>query len=252
VRALVTIGLALASAPAFAQHEHVHDEHHHPAAFAASVALVAASYDTMSYAGSYQGFLPSVHWVHSRFAAIVSGSMYRLEKNGATLYGVGDAAVHGQARLVGEGALQAGLVLGVSAPTGNAQRGFGMGHVMLMPAAYGSWTRARMRLGGSLGYSRAISDGAHADHGPWPLVSPMLQSELSWQGGAELLVTREVVTGLRASGGIPIADEGSTRMIVGARIAWRLPTLETALELQAGVLGDPFNVRGVASTTLSF
>ena len=80
----------------------------------------------------------------------------------------------------------------------------------------------------------------------------MLQSELSWQGAADVLVAHEVSAGVRASGGIPIADDGAARMIVGGRVAWRLSTIETALELQAGVLGDPFNVRGVASTTLSF
>ncbi len=244
--------LALASAPAFAQHDHVHEEHEHPRAFAANVALVAASYETMQYAGNYQGVLPSLHWSHSRFVVIASGSMYRLEKNGGTFFGIGDAGVHAQATLVGDDRVSGGVAFGVSAPTGNAQRGFGMGHVMIMPALYGNLTADRVRVAASLGYSRAFADGSHGDHGPWPLVSPMLQSELTWHAGTEVRVASQVAAGIRASGGIPVADEGDARVIVGGRVAWRRRSLESALELQAGVLGDPFTVRGVVSTALSF
>ena len=58
--------------------------------------------------------------------------------------------------------------------------------------------------------------------------------------------------GARASGGVPAGEGGSSRVIVGGRVGWRASMVDTAFELQAGVAGDPFNVRGVVSTTLSF
>ncbi|MCV4726259.1 hypothetical protein OFD51_35015, partial [Escherichia coli] len=78
---------------------------------------------------------PALRWANQRFGVGASVSMYRLEKNGAAVWGAGDVMVHGQAMLVGNDQAQAGIVAGVSAPLGNATAGLSMGHVMIMPAA---------------------------------------------------------------------------------------------------------------------
>jgi hypothetical protein len=250
----ITIGIALACAPAYAQHEHGGHEHHHEAAeepFAASVALVAASFDTMEYEGNYQGAIPSFSWTHDRFTLLASGSAYRIEKNGGTYYGAGDTMLHGQATLVRGSSASAGVILMASLPTGNEQHELGMGHLMLMPAVFATWSIARVRAAASVGYSRAIGGGSHAGHGARPLVSPMLPSEVSWSAGADVLLGHQLAAGARGGGGIP-AGEGDLRAFAAVRVAWQASSMETAVELQAGLAGDPFTVRGVVSTALSF
>ena len=49
----------------------------------------------------------------------------------------------------------------------------------------------------------------------------------------------------------PIGD-GSTRIVGGVRAAWTQGRVESGLEIQAGFAGDPFTLRGVAETTVSF
>jgi hypothetical protein len=250
----LAIAILLASAPAFAQHDHAHEEHEatRPAAITAGVALVAASFDTRFYEGHYEGLVPSARWSNARFAAIASGSVYRLEKNGAQSYGLGDVSVHGQAMLVRHDTLDAGVLAGVSLPTGDSRHGMGMGHVMLMPGVFVAWTVERVRLAASIGYSRALGGDRDHDHGAWPLVAPMLMSEVSWNAGGDVRMTPAITTGLRAAGGVPTGDGGCARAIGAGRVAWRARHLESAFEIQAGLVGDPFNVRGVVSTMLSF
>jgi len=256
---LIAIVLVLAaSAPAFAQHDHAHEDTHtdagHGSAIAAGVSLVAASFDTMLYGGNYEGIVPSVRWSNERFAAIATGAAYRMYKNGAQSYGLGDVALHGQATLVG-GAhnFDAGVLAGVSAPTGDDRKGMGMGHVMVMPGVYASWMpHERLRFGTSVGYSRSFGAQGHHDHGSWPLVSPMLMAEVSWNAGGDVRVTPDVTAGARATGGLPAGEGGHARAAVAGRVGLRRGRVDSAFELQAGLVGDPFTVRGVVSTMVSF
>jgi hypothetical protein len=244
-------------APAYAQHDHDHaaDDHHGhtdaPATISGGVALVAATFDTMFYFGSYAGILPSARWASARYAVIASGSVYRITKNGADHVGLGDASVHGQAILLSAGGFDAGLLGGVSLPTGEPRHGLGMGHAMLMPGVFATWAVDRLRLSASVGYSRALGEGHH-DHGAWPLVSPMLVSEVSWTTSADVRVTDKVSAGVRASGGLPAGEGGSARAVVASRVAWRTGRAETGAEVGAGLVGDPFTVRGMVSTMLRF
>lgn len=243
--------LVLATAPAGAQHEHHAEQGPSRSELAAGVSLVAAAFDTTLYVGNYQGVVPSLRWTSARFAVHASGGVYRLEKNGAHRYGMGDIGVHGQATLWTRGTSELGIVAGISAPTGDHQSGLGMGHAMVMPAVFASWAGARLRFAGTLGYSRALGGETHADHGPWPLVAPMLESELSWNAGGDLRVGTQLTAGIRGSGGIPLGA-GDTRAIIAGRLAWHAGWMQLVCELQAGLAGDPFTVRGVVSTTLSF
>jgi hypothetical protein len=122
---------------------------------------------------------------------------------------------------------------------------------MLMPAVFGEWSTSRVHVGASVGYSRAIGGGSHEGHGAGPIVAPMSLSEVSWSAGADVMVMHHVSAGARGAGGIPVGG-GDVRAMVAGRIAWQASRVATALELQAGVAGDPFTVRGVVSTALSF
>lgn len=246
--------LAFASGTAYAQHHHEMEDH--PAggtdAFGVGVALVAASFDTMTYAGNYQGVLPSVRWSRPRYGVAVTTGIYRLEENGAQWYGLGDLTVHGQATIVGTPRASAGVIAGVTAPIGDDQRGMGMGHAMIMPALFGAASSGSIDVVATAGYSRALGADSHHDHGPWPLVEPMLMSEISWSAGGDLHVTPDFRAGGRLSGGIPVGGPGNTRVVGALRAAWRTGRVESAAEIQAGLAGDPFTVRGVVSTALSF
>jgi hypothetical protein len=244
--------------PAVAQADH-HDgmamESHGDAApaFGARLSLLAATYSTMNYIGDYQGAVPSFTWSGKGFGAGASLPLYRLQENGRVLFGLGDAVVHARATLVDQGTAHAGASLAVSAPTGNHLDGLGMGHVMAMPAAWGLWAYDRLALLGSVGYSRAIADASsHADHGPWPLVEPMNLAEVTWSAASEVAIGSGVRAGVHASGGIPFASSGHARVIGAVRVAWGTPRVDTGAELQAGLVGDPFTIRGVVETTLHF
>lgn len=254
---LTIAALVATTSVSYAEHHHGMEHHHGEgdedrSSFGADVSLVAASFETMSYVGNYQGVIPALRWASARFGAGANVSMYRLEKNGAAVWGAGDVMIHGQVTLVGNMHAQAGIVAGVSAPLGNETSGLSMGHVMIMPSAFGSWTSGRVTLAGTAGYGRALGEMSGHDHGPWPLVEPMNMSEVMWSAGGDYAIVPAVRAGLRASGGIPLVDAGDNRIVGTARVAWRTGPVENAAELQAGLAGDPFTVRGVVSTALSF
>ena len=250
----IFVCLALASAPAFAQHHHGMEAQPEASrdVFGAGVALIAASFDTMTYGGNYEGVLPSVRWSRPRFGVAVTAGFYRLAKNGGEVFGVGDLTVHGQAMIAGDARASVGVIAGVTVPTANGQQGMGMGHVMLMPALYGAYGFDRFDVVATAGYSRALGGDADHDHGPWPLVEPMLMSELSWSAGGNVHATKDVRVGAGLSGGIAVGGPGDSRLVGAARVGWHAGRVDTAAEIQTGLAGDPFNVRGVVSTALSF
>jgi hypothetical protein len=235
-----------------ARAEHNHMDHQTVRELGVGVALVAASFDTMLYLGNYQGVLPTVQWSRKRYGVAASASVYRIEENGAEYYAPGDVLVHGRFNLVGGPQLSAGAILGVSAPTGDSRHGTGMGHPMVMPALYGVAAFGRLTTNATLGYSRALGGDMDHDHGSWPIVEPMLVSEVSWSFGGDVAIVRAASIGLRFAGGIPAGVSGDARAQAGLRVAWHAGRVESAAEIQAGLAGDPFTVRGVVSTALSF
>lgn len=221
-----------------------------------AVSLVAASFSPlyaamMAYGGNYQGVVPSAAWSRGTVTAGASWSYYRLERNGLEAYGQGDVVAHGQVSLVRSDNVQAGVLAAVSAPTGDQTGGFGMGHAMAMPAAWGAWQWQRLSTTASVGYSRALMSGTHV-HGMAPLVEPMNMSELTWSGSVHVTIDQGLRAGARVSGGVPIGMPGTNRVVGTLRVAWGAGRVDTAAELQGGLAGDPFNVRGVVSTAWRF
>jgi hypothetical protein len=261
VRQLIRIAVALVVTTAVAHADHhgmaMESGDQESSSYSAGVALLAASFSpsqtaNMYYGGDYEGVVANGAWSMGRYAAGASWAYYRLLRNGAEQYGIGDLVVHGQAALLSRHDVQAGLMLAVSAPTGSDELGLGMGHPMLMPAGYGAWRNGRISVGASFGYSWALASGAHV-HGMAPLVEPMNMSELTWSGGGDVSVGSGVRAGLRLSGGVPVgAMLGTDRLVGAVRVAWGSGRVDTAAELQAGIAGDPFTLRGVVSTALRF
>jgi hypothetical protein len=250
VRFWISCSLLLSAGTARADHAHTVETGR--SAFGAGVAVVAASFDTTLYSGNYEGIVPSLHWSNERFAAGTSVALYRLEKNGVGFYGTGDAVVHGQARIVGDHTARVGVVAAVSVPIRNNElRGMSMDHPMLMPALFGAYVIDRVELSATAGYSRAIGSSTDHDHGMWPLVEPMNMQELTWSAAGRYAITPAIETGARLSGGVPIGN-GDHRLVGAILVGWKSRRLTTAAELQAGLAGDPFILRGVVSTTLTF
>jgi len=256
VIAAVCLGIAIPNG-ALADHSHHHEAATTEApgsAWSASLGLLAASFSTQSFVGDYQGLTPGVHWAHTRFSAASGIGAYRLRKNGALYHGVGDLFVQGQAVLVGHHARSAGIVFAMSAPTGSQRDGLGMGHVMVMPALWGSWSAGEVTLAASAGYGHAIGasqDGEHP-HGTGPIVDPMNMRELTWSATGEVSVARALRLGARLGGAIALEDSGVHRTVGVARAVWTVGRVDTSAELQLGIAGDPFIARGVIETALRF
>jgi hypothetical protein len=242
----------LAAGVARADHDMVMSGHDDSSEVSVGVALQAAEFDNMSYVGSYQSVTPSIGWMHGRFGASALLGLYHLDENGLSTYGIGDVMLGGHATLVERDAVEAGVAMHVMLPTGSELENLGMGHVMAMPSLWSAWHAERLRVTGSAGYARALTSiGSGHDHGPRPLVDPMNLQELTWSAGADLDVGHRLQLGGRALGAFPIGT-GHTRVIGGGRVGWGTPHMSTAFELQVGIAGDPFTVRGVVETSLRF
>jgi hypothetical protein len=250
----VLVGLVASLAGgARADHDMGASEHHQRGSgVELGVSLQAAEFDTRYYIGSYQGIAPSLGWMAGRFGASAAIGLYHITENGLSRYGFGDAMVTGHVTALATDAVDAGFALHVMWPTGDEVAGLGMGHAMAMPSAWAAWRLRPVTLRATAGYGRAlvaIEDGH--DHGLMPLVDPMNMQELTWSAGAEVALGGGVRVGGRTAGGIPIGA-GAVRMIGAGRVAWGTPRISTGLELQLGVAGDPFTVRGVVDTALRF
>jgi hypothetical protein len=255
------IGLivVLAAVPRGALAEHDHGGGHHDmdgtteveSSFGAGAQLVAARFATTTFVGDYQGVVPQLQWTRGRFGATASLGLYRLTENGRLLHGIGDTMLAGQGRLIGRRTAQLGLAAGMSLPTGDHVVGLGMGHVMVMPAAWGTWMLGTLMFEGSFGYGRAIGGDAHHDHGSWPLVDPMNMQEITWSAAGSIALGNAIRAGIRTSGGVPIGM-GINRVVAGVRAVWVEGRVETAAELQTGVSGDPFTIRGLVESAVHF
>ena len=216
------------------------------ASLATGVSVVTARYDTIYYVGNYEGVAPTVHFMSGAWSGMAMLGLYRLDENGRTLYGIGDVMGSASATLVDAHAWRAGVTAAAMIPTGDQPTGFGMGHVMVMPAAWLACSAGPLALRGSLGYGRALTDLAGHDHGPWPLVDPMNMQEITWAASASLPVWRRLETTLGGSGAVPVdVAMGVDRVAASLRAAWLDPGMVTAVELQVGILGDPYVVRGL-------
>ena len=264
-RRIVALALPLAAAMATSARADHHDMSSHDVAsddeprygtFGGSVALVAASYQTQYYGGDYQGAILGGSWAYRQFSVGASLGSYRLYKNGLEQFGIGDVVANAQATVVTSRNARGGVVVALSLPTAPYMSGLGMDHAMAMPAVFGAWKLGRVALAATFGYSRAlvpVADVAQHDHGPWPLVEPMNMSELTWSGSGEVALGGGVRAGARLLGGVPIgAMPGHERVIAAARVAWASGRVDTSAELQGGLVGDPFSIRGVVSTALRF
>lgn len=227
------------------------ENHQDASELSVGLSVEAAEFDTTYYVGSYQGLTPSLGWMRGRFGASAMIGLYHLTQNGLSTYGAGDAMLGGMATVVEGEALHAGAALHVMFPTGSELDNLGMGHMMAMPSVWATWRSAPLIVSVSGGYNRALVGLGGHNHGLMPLVDPMNMQELTFSAAADLDLGHGLQLGGKALGGVPIGT-GQTRMIGSGRVAWGTPRVSTGLEVQVGLAGDPFTVRGVVDTALRF
>ncbi|HVV81515.1 MAG TPA: hypothetical protein VHE35_00505 [Kofleriaceae bacterium] len=256
----VFAALTLTVATAHAQHEHHHmdappagaADAAEPTAFQVDLSLVGATFDQMLYEGDYAGVGVGASWRYDRLSVHAAVRAYHLTRNGAAVDGIGDVTAGVDVLAYQRGTWSAGAGVSATLPTGEQYKGLGMGHPMLMPAAWAGRDDGRTMLGVSLGWCGAIGGGGTAhDHGPWPIVEPMSESEL--MGGVHLdrVIRGPFHAGVGVLAALPLHTD-PTRVVAAIGGGWRHPRAETGVELQAGLAGDPFTVRGLVTSSLRF
>ncbi len=140
-------------------------------------------------------------------------------------------------------------VAGVTLPTGDADAGRGMGHVMIAGGLTAHARRGRVIADGTVTYARAVGDAAeHAAHAHgaelWPLIDPMSPEEVTVDLGARLVVGPPGLT-LRGSGlyGQPLGH-GDPRLIVTGGVGYGRGRYHVEASLGAPAMSDAFIARG--------
>lgn len=254
--------IVLVAGTAHAQHDHHHHADHGAPADGTSRAapprrlelglvLVGARFDQALYEGDYAGAAIGVGWRHGRVGVRAALPAYHLRKNGASIDGIGDVTVGVDATAVHAGEITAGVTVGASLPTGDAMTGLGMGHPMLMPAAWIARDGARTSIGASAGWCGAIDGAGDHAHGAWPLVEPMSSSELMGDVRVDRALAGRLRGGARVMFAFPLQGD-PTRVVAAVGGTWRGARADTGAELQAGLTGDPFTVRAVVTSALRF
>ncbi len=167
--------------------------------------------------------------------------------------GLGDAGVRASVVLARSRWGSAGLAAAVTAPTGDAVAGLGMGHAMLMPSAwmtgdFGVWSAglqvgAGMTMGGDL-HAHSGSTGA----GRTPAVDPMNPRELTGAVGLVFhLGSRGAEVGAALRGSSPVgADSGVARASAGLHVTLPLTrTLRATAGVEVPLAGAPFSSRAM-------
>ncbi len=255
---LLTLVLWTWAGPAFGQNCHMPDLGSTRAErFRVSGRAVFATYRNPVFAGEYQGYFATASYAQRWFFVELQLPGYRLVRNGLAERGLGDVALDLRGAVWRpDTELALGLELAATLPSGDANRGLGMGHLMLMPGAWLSWERGALRLFAQLAYGRMVSSGPapHRDHaGPAPLVNPMNRSELVHAYALSYGFAEHLFAGGRLLGAVPIAvSAGRARAIATLGFGARFGPLEFAAELQIPLVGSPFTVRSTLTLAAIF
>jgi hypothetical protein len=243
-------GVGLSSASAGAQSCHLPPRvERADEAFTASARAETAGFSTSEYEGHYEGLVPSLAFRQPWFEASASLPVYRIVRNGRSDLGPGDGLLQVRAPLLAdrERGRAVGLELAASLPTGDPEHELGMGHVMLMPSAWGTFTADRFGLSARAGYARAIvGSSTHHHHagGESPLVDPMNESELDGALGASFALARLAHVRAGFYGAVPVAvEDGRARAAGFAGVGVESRRVSTSLELHLPLVGDPFTVK---------
>jgi hypothetical protein len=202
--------------------------------------------------GEYQGIAVTGTLSHPWFTAELAVPGYRIARVGSHAYGPGDIvlSLRGNVLRSVDESITVGPELVATLPTGDAEDGLGMGHVMLMPGGFVTWQHSGFTLITQLAYGRALGNASSHNHadGPAPIVNPMNRSELTHSVGFSASVHPNLrVTG-RVLGAVTLFNHaGFAREIVAPGLQFIAGAFDVALEQQLPVAGAPFVSRTLLS-----
>jgi hypothetical protein len=258
--ALALAVLAVTAAPARAQHCHIDTAAPAPhgaepsevhvevtTRFTAGAAEVDDLATAMVTTRSYQGADLAVGVGWRRFDASIGLGAYAVEDQGV---GVDDLRLAAMARLTPTTApIAVRAVASVSVPTGDADAGRGMGHVMGAAGLGARWLHPRVRLDGAVLYAHAFGDGAeHSTHthgaGLWPLIDPMNAREVvvTATAAARLPVTA-LAARVGADLGAPVGH-GEQRVYGHVGLEYARARYHAVVAASTPLVGDAFVARG--------
>lgn len=249
--AIGTIALAWPTA-ARAQHCHIDAPTAAPARTAAPLTLTLGTRWTAGAAEvamrdvAYQGGELTVDARWRRLAAGARLGAYHVDEHGVGVSDLGLAAAVSVTPRTAPVAIHA--LAGATLPTGDADAGRGMGHVMMAAGAGAGVTRGRVAADLTLTYARALGDGAeHAAHlhgaDAWPLIDPMGAVEAT----AELDVAVAVGGGVALRGAMLGAEplgHGERRLIASGGVAVARDRYQVTATIAAPTIGAAFIARG--------
>jgi hypothetical protein len=202
--------------------------------------------------GEYQGLFVTGTLSHPWFTAELTLPGYRIAQTGSHAYGPGDLAlnVRGNVYRSDDESITLGPELAVTLPTGSAEDGLGMGHVMLMPGGFVTWQQGAFTLITQLAYGRALGSASGHEHveGPWPIVNPMNRSELTHSIGVSASVHPNLRLTGRLLGAVTLFNHaGAAREIIAPGLQLIAGAFDIALEQQLPIAGSPFVSRTLMS-----
>ena len=265
VIACAAVAAALLVVPrlAAAQHCHIPDVGGKPAVHEAgwwlrgSTTALAGSADIVGEPRDYEGLGVAVQAGTGRLSGRLYLPAYRVSDAGV---GIGDVGVAANADLVPHSApLRAGVALSLTLPSGNADDGRGMGHVMV---AGGPWLRAdrgRVRALASVTLASAVGDESqhlahrHGSTAGWPLVDPMNPREVVTVARAmAVLVPGGLDAGAQITYAAPVMLEGETRVIGSVVAEHNFGRYGLQFMLETPLVGDPFVARALLELSYRF
>lgn len=202
--------------------------------------------------GEYQGLFVTGTLAHPWFTAELALPGYRIARIGSHAYGPGDLTVNvrGNVFRTADESITLGPELAATLPTGSADDGLGMGHVMLMPGVFGSWQHHAFTLITQLGYGRALGSASTHNHGdgPSPVVNPMNRSELTHAIGFSASVHPNLRVTTRLLGAVTLFNHaGYAREVLAPGLQLIAGAFDFTFEQQLPVVGEPFVSRTLMS-----
>lgn len=225
-----------------------------------SFTQLAATFDNEDGSnGDYQGAIVMLSWSHPLLFVELAVPGYRLAEESVEI-GLGDVSADVRLALLRSSTddVRAGIELAASVPTGDASRGLGMGHTMLMPGLWLRLEKDRFAVLAQAGYGAALGEGSHtsshshahehqAGSDPFPRVNPMNRSEFEHALGASFSVHPNAAVTARWQGAVALDEDGITREMVAPGLQLMADRLLASLELQLPLAGDPFDFKLLAS-----
>ncbi len=268
ITALVAAGVAVVPSSVAAQHCHIPavdrphagpaDDpaaHRSPWWLRVATAAVAGATDVMGDARDYEGLGARLQAGRGRLSGHVGLSMYRVAGSGV---GLGDASAAAAVDLAPRGSLRVGLATSMTAPTGDADAGRGMGHIMVAGGAWARLERGRARL--SLATTLAAAVGKDSEHllhqrqaAGWPLVDPMNPREVVTVARATgALVPGRLDAGVQLTHAVPVVLDGSDRLVAAFLAQRTFGRYAIEVLIEAPLVGDPFVSRGLVEVSYHF